>query len=72
MQPAIPEAVQPNKDGYLTVNNDPIIWTMVNAIKELNQKVEDKNAENGELKAQNQALEARLERIEKLLGQQLK
>jgi hypothetical protein len=72
VQPAIPEAVQPSKDGYLTVNNDPIIWTMVNAIKELNQKVEDKNAENAELKAQNQALAARLERIEKLLGQKLK
>jgi hypothetical protein len=29
VQSAIPEAVQRNNDGYLTVNNDPIIWTMV-------------------------------------------
>jgi hypothetical protein len=72
VQPAIPEAVQPNKAGYLTVNNDPIIWTMVNAIKELNQKIEDKNVENAELKAQNQALATRLERIEQLLEQKMK
>jgi FtsZ-binding cell division protein ZapB len=83
VQPAIPEAVQPNKDGYLTVNNDPIIWTMVNAIKELNQNLADGSqnsevriqkleTENAELKAHNEALSARLERIEKLLGQQLK
>ncbi len=50
VQQAIPEAVEQNKDGYLVVNNDPVIWTMVNAIKELNQKVESKNAENAELK----------------------
>jgi len=78
VQPAIPEAVQPNKAGYLTVNNDPIIWTMVNAIKELNQNFADGSqnsetrmqkleTENAELKAQNAALSARLERIEQLL-----
>src|SRR5208282_3312588 len=30
----IPEAVTENSKGYLLVNNDPIIWTMLNAIKE--------------------------------------
>jgi hypothetical protein len=57
VQQVIPEAVEKNKDGYLTVNNDPIIWTMVNAIRELDQKLDAKNAENQELKA-------RLERLE--------
>jgi len=52
VQTAIPEAVQKNPAGYLTVNNDPVIWTMVNAIKELNRKVEQKEAENTELKQQ--------------------
>ena len=30
----IPEAVTENSKGYLMVNNDPIIWSMLNAIKE--------------------------------------
>ena len=30
----IPEAVTENARGYLLVNNDPILWTMLNAIKE--------------------------------------
>jgi hypothetical protein len=45
--------------GYLTVNNDPIIWTMLNAIKELNQKVEEKDKANAELKARLEKLERR-------------
>jgi trimeric autotransporter adhesin len=34
VQKVIPEAVTQNSKGYLLVNNDPIIWTMLNAIKE--------------------------------------
>ena len=34
VQRVIPEAVTQNANGYLMVNNDPIIWTMLNAIKE--------------------------------------
>jgi len=30
----IPEAVSENDRGFLLVNNDPILWTMLNAIKE--------------------------------------
>ena len=48
---AIPEAVEETKSGYLSVNNDPIIWTMVNAIKEL--------------KTENESLKQRLEQLEK-------
>jgi hypothetical protein len=51
VQEVVPEAVERNQDGYFVVNNDPIIWTMVNAIKELNRKVESKDAENAELKS---------------------
>jgi len=58
LQQAVPDAVQTNAAGYLTVNNDPVIWTTVNAVKELNQKLE---RENGELRA-------RLERLEKILA----
>jgi hypothetical protein len=34
VQRVIPEAVTENSKGYLMVNNDPIIWSMLNAIKE--------------------------------------
>jgi hypothetical protein len=34
LQKIIPEAVTKNGAGYLLVNNDPILWTMLNAIKE--------------------------------------
>jgi len=34
----------------LHVNNDPIPWTMLNGIKELNQSLEQKDAEIAELK----------------------
>jgi hypothetical protein len=34
VQRVIPEAVTENGKGYLLVNNDPILWSMLNAIKE--------------------------------------
>ena len=34
VQKIIPEAVTENDQGYLLVNNDPIIWAMLNAFKE--------------------------------------
>jgi endosialidase-like protein len=45
LQKVIPEAVTKNAAGYLMVNNDPVIWTMLNAIKEQQQEI-------AELKAQ--------------------
>lgn len=42
LQAAIPEAVEESADGLLFVNNDPLIWAMLNAINELrdeNQKL---------------------------------
>ena len=35
----IPEAVREGQDGYLSIESDPIFWTMLNAIKELSLKV---------------------------------
>jgi len=40
VQKIIPEAVTQNDKGYLLVNNDPIMWTMLNAIKEQQQQIE--------------------------------
>jgi len=68
VQTCIPEAVERNATGYLHLNNDPILWTMLNGIKELNQKLEQElQRRDGE----NVALKARLERLEQLLNQKL-
>lgn len=40
LQQIIPEAVTKNSEGYLMVQNDPIIWTMLNAIKEQQREIE--------------------------------
>ena len=38
---AIPDAVSENKSGYLMLNNDPVIFAMLNAIKEQPATIED-------------------------------
>jgi hypothetical protein len=40
VQKIIPEAVSKNDKGYLLVNNDPILWTMLNAIKEQQAEID--------------------------------
>jgi hypothetical protein len=40
LQKIIPEAVTSTSNGYLVVNNDPILWTMLNAIKEQQKEIE--------------------------------
>ena len=39
LQKVIPEAVTQNSNGFLMVNNDPVIWTMLNAIKEQQKEI---------------------------------
>ena len=39
VQKVVPEAVTANASGYLMVNNDPIIFAMLNAIKEQQQEI---------------------------------
>ncbi len=46
----IPEAVSDTASGYMQVNSDPILWAMLNAIKQL-------KAENDALRARVSALE---------------
>jgi hypothetical protein len=52
LQKIIPEAVTRSDQGYLLVNNDPIMWTMLNAIKEQQKEIE-------QLKAQVRQLQSR-------------
>jgi hypothetical protein len=47
----IPEAVTKNSQGYLMINNDPIIWTMLNAIKEQQAEIEELRKEVRKLRS---------------------
>ena len=40
----IPECLEVSDFGVKTVNNDPIVWALVNAVKELSAKVEELEA----------------------------
>jgi len=51
VQQVIPEAVTTNASGYLMVNNDPILWTMLNAIKEQQQQIVELQKEVRQLRA---------------------
>lgn len=51
VQKVIPEAVTANSNGFLMVNNDPIIWTMLNAIKEQQQEIQELKREVRRLRA---------------------
>ncbi len=51
LQAALPEAVTQRSDGYLGVSQEPVVWALVNAVKEL-------QAENEALKARVESLEA--------------
>jgi hypothetical protein len=51
VQQVIPEAVTKNAEGYLMVNNDPIIWTMVNAIKEQQKEIAELKQQIRQLRA---------------------
>ena len=59
VQKVIPEAVSANDRGYLVVNNDPILWTMLNAIKEQQAQIEGLRRANASLTARLQNLEHR-------------
>ncbi len=45
VQKIIPEAVTKTEQGYLLVNGDPILWTMLNAIKEQQLQIEQLKTE---------------------------
>lgn len=59
-----PEVVQKSSDGYLAVDYARLTPLLIEAVKELEAR---KNAEIASVRAENEALAARLERIEKLL-----
>jgi hypothetical protein len=60
VQKLIPEAVSADNQGYLIVNNDPILWAMLNAIKEQQAQIREQRAadqaEINKLRSQNSRL----------------
>ena len=52
MEKVIPEAVETDKGEYLHLNNDAIIWTMLNAIKQLHHTTQQLHQENVILKTE--------------------
>ena len=40
LQKVVPEAVTKSASGYLVVHSDPILWAMLNAIKEQQKEIE--------------------------------
>lgn len=61
VQDILPEAVSTGSHGYLMVNNDPILWAMLNAIKEQQKTIEELAAR---LSQENKALRARIRQLE--------
>jgi hypothetical protein len=51
VQRIIPEAVTKDDKGYLLINNDPILWTMLNAIKEQQKEIEQLKGKLRQLRA---------------------
>jgi hypothetical protein len=51
VQKIIPEAVTSTENGYLQINNDPILWTMLNAIKEQQKEIEQLKGQIRQLRA---------------------
>jgi hypothetical protein len=71
VQEVLPEDVSANSEGYLMVNNDPIMWTMLNAIKEQQEQIEElkdevKNLK--EVKAENVVLTREIKDIKEAIG----
>jgi len=60
VQAVIPEAVTENSKGYLLVNNDPILWSMLNAIKEQQALIHEQQAQIARLTRQVKTIQATL------------
>jgi len=52
IESVIPECIKVSEKGAKTVNTDPIMWAMVNAVKELSAKNDELAAEIASLKSQ--------------------
>ena len=63
VQRVIPEAVTENSKGYLLVNNDPILWAMLNAIKEQQGQIREQKERIRKEQEQIRAQQAQIARL---------
>jgi hypothetical protein len=64
VQKVIPEAVTENDKGYLLVNNDPILWSMLNAIQQQQHEIAELRVRLRKSAAKDSLLESRLAHLE--------
>jgi hypothetical protein len=67
VQKIIPEAVITNAKGYLLINNDPILWAMLNAIKEQQQEIEEQQRTAQQQQEQLKEQQSEIESLKKLV-----
>ena len=72
VQKVIPEAVTADSKGYLIVNNDPIIWSMLNAIKEQQALIRNQQAQAQAQQEHARAQQAEIERLKSEVAEQRK
>ncbi len=65
LQKIFPNAVKKDDDGYLSIRKEDMFYAIINAIKELNQKVIALQNENRKLKKQVEDLSKRIDMLEK-------
>jgi hypothetical protein len=65
LQKVIPEAVIKQADGYFTVNTDPVFWTMLNSVKEINTANIKLKAESDALKSESLIQKEELEKLKR-------
>jgi trimeric autotransporter adhesin len=64
LEQTIPEAVNHEKEGYLTINSSPVMWTLLNAVKELYGSVTGTQADVDQLKTDNTTKDERIKNLE--------
>jgi hypothetical protein len=69
VEKVIPEAVSKNSRGYLLVNNDPILWTMLNAIKQQQAEIEGQRAQIEAVTRSVQEKDAQIRRLARQVEQ---
>ena len=67
VEKVIPEAVTKNNQGYRMVNNDPIMWTMLNAIKEQEGQIEAQQKQIEKQNAVNKKQESEIDALRSLV-----
>ena len=65
LQKILPDAVKKGSDGFLTIRIDDIIYTLVNAVKELDRKVSELTETLKQVQAEQKRINQRLDALER-------